>query len=276
MTDFQRSSQDTGNIVSLEHVNLKIPDQETAMTFYLSALGLTRDPYKMVGSTNMWINIGRQQFHLPKGDAQQFIGTICITVPDRTALLHRLELASASLSGTHYQFSVNDSDVDIVCPWGNQFKAIEAQPGQRDKLKITELQVPVALGAAESIVAFYQDGLGARAKSVQNTHHERVGCQSAVVTVGAGQTMVFYETDDPLPEYDGHHVAIYLANFSQPHEWLQRQTLVTREDSEYQYRFCDIKPLANEPSLLSLEHEVRSLHHPLFNRRLVNRLDIEG
>ena len=38
-----------GNIVSLEHVNLKQPDQRLATVFYVSGLGLTRDPYMMTG-----------------------------------------------------------------------------------------------------------------------------------------------------------------------------------------------------------------------------------
>lgn len=51
-----RKTQDVGNIVFLEHVNLTVPDQETATTFYVEGLGRTRDPYMMVGTHNMWIN----------------------------------------------------------------------------------------------------------------------------------------------------------------------------------------------------------------------------
>lgn len=39
------ANDDTGNLVLLEHVNLKIPDQRLATAFYVSGLGLTRDPY---------------------------------------------------------------------------------------------------------------------------------------------------------------------------------------------------------------------------------------
>jgi hypothetical protein len=37
------------------------------MLFYVTGLGLTRDPYLMVADSNMWINAGRSQFHLPTG-----------------------------------------------------------------------------------------------------------------------------------------------------------------------------------------------------------------
>src|SRR5437773_1395589 len=42
---FDRSAEDIGNIILLEHVNVKIPDQVVATNFYVTALGLTRDPY---------------------------------------------------------------------------------------------------------------------------------------------------------------------------------------------------------------------------------------
>ena len=34
-----------------------------------TGLGLTRDPYLMTSVTNMWVNVGRSQFHLPTGKA---------------------------------------------------------------------------------------------------------------------------------------------------------------------------------------------------------------
>ena len=76
-----RKTQDVGNIVFLEHVNLTVPDQETATTFYVAGLGFTRDPYMMVDTNNMWVNAGQQQFHLPKGPPQHFRGHIGIVVP---------------------------------------------------------------------------------------------------------------------------------------------------------------------------------------------------
>ena len=56
----------------LEHVNVTIPDQRLATIFYLSGLGLTRDPYLMAGIENMWVNIGRTQIHMPSRGTQGF------------------------------------------------------------------------------------------------------------------------------------------------------------------------------------------------------------
>ena len=69
MQQFDRTQEDLGNSIHLEHVNVTVPDQRPATLFYVAGLGLTRDPYLMVSDTNMWVNVGRSQFHLPSGPA---------------------------------------------------------------------------------------------------------------------------------------------------------------------------------------------------------------
>src|SRR5215469_4709762 len=93
---------DTGNLVLLEHVNLTIPDQRLATAFYVSGLGLTRDPYLMTGVTNMWINIGRSQIHLPHGDAQRLRGHVGLILGGRQALVSRLRAIRPVLEGTAF------------------------------------------------------------------------------------------------------------------------------------------------------------------------------
>jgi hypothetical protein len=39
----------------------------------------------------------------------------------------------------------------------------------------------------------------------------------------------------------------------------------------HQFRFKEIVDAEGGESLFLIEHEVRSLHHPMFNRRFVNR-----
>src|ERR1700730_7738069 len=87
---FDRTAEDLGNSVHLEHVNVTVPDQHLATLFYVTGLGLTRDPYLMVSDTNMWVNVGRSQFHLPSGDAQVLRGHTGIVIAGRQALLDRL------------------------------------------------------------------------------------------------------------------------------------------------------------------------------------------
>ncbi len=86
---------------------------------------------------------------------------------------------------------------------------------------------------------------------------------TAKVTVGKNQHLLFRETDKPLPDYDEHHVQIYVVNFSGPHQRLGERGLVNREDNQYQYRFRDIVDLDTGKHLFTIEHEVRSLTHPM-------------
>ncbi len=55
---FDRSTEDVGNIVEFGHVNIRVPDQQLALIFYVMGLGLTRDPYLVTGVDNAWINVG--------------------------------------------------------------------------------------------------------------------------------------------------------------------------------------------------------------------------
>jgi hypothetical protein len=43
------------------------------------------------------------------------------------------------------------------------------------------------------------------------------------------------------------------------------------ESDRHQYRFKDIVDLDSGELLFTVEHEVRSMRHPLYNRPLVNR-----
>src|SRR5262245_66251080 len=84
---FDRAAEDLGNSIHLEHVNVAIPDQRIASLFYGAGLGLTRDPYLMVMDDNMWMKVGRRQFHLTTGKAQVLRGKTGLVVADRTALM---------------------------------------------------------------------------------------------------------------------------------------------------------------------------------------------
>src|SRR5437016_438362 len=97
---YDRRRQDVGNIVALEHVNVWVPDQQLATIFWIVGMGFTRDPYLMVGVDNMWVNIGRQQFHLPTGEPQVVRGVVGLVVPDPGELTERLDAVRAPLRGT--------------------------------------------------------------------------------------------------------------------------------------------------------------------------------
>lgn len=265
MQNYDRSVEDLGNAVHLEHVNLRIPDQQLATLFYVTGLGLTRDPYLNTGTTNMWINVGRSQFHLPTGNPQQLRGHVGIVVPDRQALLRGLAMARSGLRGTSFEFHEQNEFVEAVSPWGNRVRcyAPQARFG-RVRLGMPYVELDVPAGTAEGIARFYREIIETPAETDE-------GGTVARVAVGPDQELIFRETDRALEPFDGHHVQIYLADFSGPYRRLLERSLISQEDDQHQYRFIDIVDVESGKTLYSLEHEVRSLRHPMYARPLVNR-----
>src|SRR5438874_9758898 len=116
---YDRAAQDVGNIVQLEHVNLWVPDQRTATVFYVVGLGFTRDPYLMVNIDNMWVNLGKQEFHLITKPPQVLRGTVGLVVPGLQRLVTRLETVRDRklLEGTQFGWTMEDKTILITCPW---------------------------------------------------------------------------------------------------------------------------------------------------------------
>ena len=268
---YDRTQEDLGNIVCLEHVNVRVPDQRLATIFYISGLGLTRDPYLMTGVVNMWVNVGRAQFHLPQakveGYGEVLRGHTGLVMPDRASLLKRLADVKPMLAGTKFAYEAHNDHVAVTCPWGNRIKVYEPGPrfGQL-ALGMPYVQLDVPRGTAAGIVRFYQHFLNAPGRIVEDN-----GTASAHIMVGTGQELIYRETDTALPEYDGHHVAIYIADFSGPHKKLLAKGLVSEESDQHQYRFLDIVDPEDGKVLYRVEHEVRSMRHPMYARPLVNR-----
>jgi hypothetical protein len=263
---YDRPSQDVGNSVHLEHVNVTIPSQHHATLFYIAGLGLTRDPYMMVSDDNMWVNVGRSQFHLPTGEAQVLRGHTGLVISGRQALLQRLGAVRGKLAGTRFDFTEHNDHVEATCPWGNRIRVHEPDAARfgRITLGIPYVEFDVPPGAAKGIAAFYEEMIATPAQLLEDGSVARV-------QVGNSQYLVFRETDRLLPEFDEHHVQIYVADFSGPYRRLKARNLVSCEDNKYQYRFRDIVDLETGRPLFAVEHEVRSVTHPAYLRPLVNR-----
>ena len=260
---FDRAQEDFGNVLNMEHINLTVPDQQIAALFYVTGLGFTRDPYIDFGTFNMWINVGEQQFHLPKRDAQKFRGHIGVVVPDLDGLKRRLDFIDRPMQGTEFSRDEKNDHIALRCPWGNDIRAYG--PGFGTSLGIPFAVLDVATGTAEGIARFYNEVLDTPAETVRN------GDVQAEVSMGGNQRLIFRETADEIPAYDGHHIAIYVSNFSQPHAALNERALITEESDQHQYRFQAIVDPGSGELLTEIEHEVRSLKHPMFKRFLVNR-----
>jgi hypothetical protein len=264
---FDRAAEDLGNSIHLEHVNVQVPDQRPATLFYVAGLGLTRDPYLMVSDSNMWVNVGKSQFHLPGGQAQVLRGHTALVIPGRDALLDRLASVAPKLEGTAFAFSEHNDYVEAICPWGNRLRCYEPDAARFGPvmLGIPYVEFEVPPGTARGICAFYPQIMGIPAALANGDS------TVARVKVGKEQYLQFRESDRKQPEFDGHHVQIYITDFSGPYRRLSERGLISREDNQYQYRFTDIVDPADGRRLFTVEHEVRSATHPMYLRPLVNR-----
>lgn len=266
---YDRTSQDLGNIVEIGHMNYLIPDQRLATLFYISGLGLTRDPIMMTGVDNMWVNAGISQFHLPTGGPVYAPCTrTALVIPGRAALLERLKKVQKDLKDTKFSFAETNDGVETTCPWGNRMVVHEPDAERFGNMRIgmpyVEFEVPN--GAAEKVVRYYREMFDAPGRVIGNG-----AGPSARIDAGPGQFLLFRETGKENVVNPTHHVQIYLRDFSGPYGRLRERGLISEESSEVQYRTENIVDLDTGDSLFVIDHEVRSMRHPMFRRELVNR-----
>lgn len=272
LKQYDRNAQVVGNIVHLEHFNVIIGDQRLATLFYVVGLGGTRDPYIFTGMENMWVNFGRTQVHLPNrgGKAPEVLrGTAGFVVPNLDDLVKRLEHAGNEMKRVapdlpnKFSFKRRKDFVEATCPWGNRVRCHAPAPEfGRTELALAYVDFDVPKGTAEGIARFYNEVMRAPA---------RVDGNRTSVSIGRDQKLHFTETANPLPEYDNHHVQVYIADFASPYHWLKERGLINMETDAEEWRFQWITDPRDGKKLFQIEHEVRSMKHRLFGRPLVNR-----
>src|ERR1041385_7602084 len=208
---YDRKHEDLGNITGLEHVNLQVPDQAQATLFYIQGLGLTRDPYMNTGLANMWVNVGKSQFHLPTGEPWVLRGAIALVTPDRDALLKRLESVKKPLAGTKFAVKEHNDYVEVTCPWGNRFNMHSPDPERFGAINLgmPYLEFDVPPKTAKGIERFYKKIFDAKTQLDGNGSGK-----VARINVGYHQDLLFRETDKKIPAYDGHHIQVYVQDFS--------------------------------------------------------------
>jgi hypothetical protein len=149
-----------------------------------------------------------------------------------------------------------------------------------------EFRCPV--GGAEKIAVFYDSILDATTSVAQDGKGETL----ALVAFGdieengrAQQYLLFRESTEPTPSYDGHHVALYVgqnaADFDQAYRncetagvvWVNprfsdKATTLVGARQWQQFRFQDILDIETGEKILTLEHEVRSVEHSAWPGKL--------
>ena len=163
-----------------------------------------------------------------------------------------------------FRFAEHEDHVEAVSPWGNRFRVHE--PGARFcngailAMPYVEFEAPTGT----------LDGIGASIAR-RSARGAEMAAGALHVAVSSDQHLIYRESDAVPPAYDGNHVQITLSDFSGPHRWLAARGLITQESDQHQYRFQDLVDPDSGKVLFTVEHETRSMRHPLFNRPLVNR-----
>jgi hypothetical protein len=263
------AAPDTGAFLHWEHVNLRVPDHRAATLFFVEGLGLTRDPYRMVGVRNMWVNVGLQQFHLPIGDPTPLPGEVGLVVPDLDEVERQLEHVGRELKDTELACVRRGEELSVTSPWGHRIRVLARGGPSRLPQRLAYVEFWVSPGHAEGVGRFYRDVLQCPVDM-----RPIDGDPAAWVTVGVHQTFRFRERPDGGTVPNTNHVAVYLTRYRTIYGALERLGLVMEEDQDEQFRFCRIVDVRTHAELFAFEHEMRSLHHPDFLRPLVNRVPV--
>lgn len=263
-------NRELGTFTHFEHVNYRVPDHYLATIFFMEGLGFTRDPTRMVGVRNMWVNAGQQQFHLPIGEAAPFAGEVGVTVPNLRDALRDLKAAGRKLKGTQFAVDRDEGTLRVVSPWGHVLRAHEAgELSGRLAQAIPYVRFSVPAGSAAKIARFYRETLGVPA-SLSGRGRKR----TATVTVGVNQSFHFEDTRDlDLPVHPN-HVAVYITGYRSTYDRLKKQKLLMTPDRDEQFRFAKIADPDSGEVVFEFEHEVRSLHHPDYLKPLINRVGV--
>ena len=214
MQQFDRAAEDLGNSIHLEHVNVRYRTSVWRSCSMSPGSGSRAIPYLMVSDNNMWINVGRSQFHLPSGKPQVLRGHTGLVIAGREALLERLHRVAQASSPA--RASASPSTTTMSKRPARGATACAAMSRTPSASAASRLAFPMSSSTCRSaprkrIADFYPAVIGTPAQ-VQNGDGT-----VARVQVGKDQYLHFRETDRPLPDFDGHHVQIYVADFSGPY-----------------------------------------------------------
>lgn len=294
----------------LEHVNLNIADRELGQQFYIAALGAGEDTRtdevlkRVPGATGLlWANLGLQQFHLPVDEEAQLLrGEIHIDYPSMESLQElevRLQAAESTLAGTQFEWRQEGDGLRVRCPWGNTFvlaaqklgsgwyspegtvtsETVSGHPCIHAPigLGIREVHFHVAKGSTAGIGRFYRKFF----ETTVEMSDLGAGLSACSIQMGFHQRLRFVEIEGDVPDYDGHHICVYVSSFEESYTRFKEHDLLYKVDGLYhnprfpslsyetleraqelnEFRILNIvDPESPDTLLTQLEHEIR---HPL-------------
>ena len=271
ISSFGVTSPEIGRMLHMDHVNFETPDHEMATIFYMNGLGFTRDPYRRADEQNLGVNVGRQQFHLPKrGEyTPPFYGIVGLVVPDIGGIKQRLEVLNdlGKFEGTPYGWLEEGKAVLMTSPFGYRLRLHSYGTLEFTKpLGIAYVEVPAPLGKAARIGKFYEKIVGA---PVQISAVG--GTEAAIISAGPHQEIKFIERE--LDDYDTYtmHISYHVTHYNQLRQTLKEHgSLMGLGEGEAIFFNKIFDPDTGE-NLMTFQNEVRSVYHPDFMRPLINR-----
>mmetsp|Transcript_14649 Transcript_14649/g.22656 ORF Transcript_14649/g.22656 Transcript_14649/m.22656 type:complete len:416 (-) Transcript_14649:138-1385(-) len=161
-------------------------------------------------------------------------------------------------------------------------EAIASEYGrdETDCIGIDYVEFRCPRGTVPPISEFYECALGAVVDVVQDGADDvAIVCCGKISASGRPtQCLIFRESDEPTPPYDGHHVAMYVGDTKDDFEhvykncekagvvWVNprfsdKATSLEGAKRYKQFRFKDILDLETGKTVFTLEHEMRSVEH---------------
>ena len=137
---------------------------------------------------------------------------------------------------------------------------------------IEYIEFNVPKGAAKYIAEFYQCVLNSIVTVIPSPNGDVaiVGCGPISPEGRASQSIIYRETEEIIPEYDGHHIAIYVNEFEEVFKnceqsgivWVNprfsdKATSLSGAKKWHQFRFKDVLNLETGKGVFKLEHEIR-------------------
>ena len=270
-SNFGLTSPEIGRMLHMDHVNFETPDHEMATIFYMNGLGFTRDPYRRADEQNLGVNVGRQQFHLPKrGEyTPPFYGIVGLVVPDIGGIKQRFEVLNdlGKFEGTPYGWLEEGNTVLMTSPFGYRLRLHSYGTLEFTKpLGIAYVEVPAPLGKAARIGKFYEKIVGAPVQISAGGYTE-----AAIISAGPQQEIKFIERE--LDDYDTYtmHISYHVTHYNQLRQILKEHSSLIGLGEGEAFFFDKIFDPDTGELLMTLQNEVRSLYHPDFMRPLINR-----
>lgn len=267
---------EVGGILHLEHFNFEVFEHDMVTTFFMNGLGFTRDPYKRADETNIGINIGMQQFHLPRrgNPTPPFQGIVGLIIPEARLIKARLDRLRrlGKFDDTPYSYKVERGVPMVTSPFGVRLRlhAAGTLPFLRP-LGIAYVDLFVPPGTAEAIANFYRVVMEAPVTVLRSGK-----LKTATINMGAYQFVNFIEKE--MDDYNlyNFHISYYVSRYNEIRARVAKQGSMVSDGIGQNFFFDDIFDPKSDQMIFRFQQEPRSVYHEDFMRPLINRWPIDN